>query len=401
MALDSITEVTSKSWLTRLIDSIKSVALGLLLFLAAFPTLFWNEGCSVRNYKALKEGATAAVVVDSAAVVPANEGKLVFTTGRATTTDTLSDPIFNVSTSALRLERVVQMYQWTEKSTSEKTKKLGGSEETTSKYTYELAWSAEPKDSSKFKEPKGHTNPPMAFAPDSWTANTTLGAFTVPANLVSSINTSESLPAPADAVAKFPADLKARTTAEAAGTYFVRAADSAGKPEQPALGDLRISFRRVLPTDVSVVASQSGPSFAPFATSVSGAYPIYSLKVGRLTKDAMFGQLQAENTTRTWIIRGVGFAMMFVGLMLVFQPFVIVADFIPLLGSLLGGGVAIFAFLVAMTCSLITIAVAWIFYRPLLGIGLFILAVAAIYFLIARARSKAKAKKLAVQPATA
>jgi hypothetical protein len=37
---DSFTETTSQGWLSRLMESIKSVLLGLVLFVLAFPLLF-------------------------------------------------------------------------------------------------------------------------------------------------------------------------------------------------------------------------------------------------------------------------------------------------------------------------------------------------------------------------
>ena len=41
---DSFTVTSSESWFGRIIGSIKSVLVGLVLFVAAFPLLFWNEG---------------------------------------------------------------------------------------------------------------------------------------------------------------------------------------------------------------------------------------------------------------------------------------------------------------------------------------------------------------------
>src|SRR5207245_2956185 len=63
----------------------------------------------------------------------------------------------------LRLSRSVEMYQWKEQTKSETTKKLGGGEETVTTYSYSKVWDDSQIDSSDFKKPDGHQNPPMAI----------------------------------------------------------------------------------------------------------------------------------------------------------------------------------------------------------------------------------------------
>src|SRR3990172_9066084 len=114
MAENSYTEISRKSWGSRLQESIKSVLFGIVLFVAAFPVLFWNEGRAVRRAKSLEEGASVVITVPADSVDTANERKLVHMTGETTTTETLSDPDFGISASVIKLERRVQMYQWEE-----------------------------------------------------------------------------------------------------------------------------------------------------------------------------------------------------------------------------------------------------------------------------------------------
>lgn len=111
----------------------------------------------------------------------------------------------------------------------------------------------------------------------------------------------------------------------------------------------------------------------------------------------MFKAAQAENTVLTWILRAAGFFMMFLGLRMVFSPVVVFADVLPILGTLLGAGLGLFAGLTAAVLSLVTIAVAWIFFRPLIGIALFALAVGGIVLLV-RAAMKAKQQRQAARP---
>ena len=74
----AVTEVTTESWGSRLGGSLRGVLIGLALFVAGFPLLFWNEGNYVKTAKALDEGEGACIAVESnAAVDPEMNGKLV------------------------------------------------------------------------------------------------------------------------------------------------------------------------------------------------------------------------------------------------------------------------------------------------------------------------------------
>ena len=98
----------------------------------------------------------------------------------------------------------------------------------------------------------------------------------------------------------------------------------------------------------------------------------------------MFENAQAENATLTWILRGVGLFIMWLGITLIFKPLVVIADVVPFIGNLLQMGIGAFALMFALPLTLITIAIGWISYRPVLGISLLAAAAAAfglIYFL--------------------
>ena len=41
---DQFTEVTTKGWGSRILNSIKGVLVGFLMFIVSFGVLYWNEG---------------------------------------------------------------------------------------------------------------------------------------------------------------------------------------------------------------------------------------------------------------------------------------------------------------------------------------------------------------------
>jgi hypothetical protein len=73
------------------------VLIGFVLFVAAFPLLFWNEGRAVQTARSLEEGAGVVVSVSADLVDPANAGRLIHVNGTAKTEDVLRDDEFGVS----------------------------------------------------------------------------------------------------------------------------------------------------------------------------------------------------------------------------------------------------------------------------------------------------------------
>lgn len=361
---DQFTEVTNQSWFGRIKDTFFGAIFGVLLLGIAVAVLFWNEGRTVRREQALKEGAGVVVSVEADKVDAANEGKLVHLSGLADTQETLSDPEFNVSVKAIRLKRTVEMYQWQEQSKSETKKKLGGGTETVTTYTYSKAWRDSLVNSGSFKNPEGHQNPAvMQYQSTSANASAvTLGAFRLSPALISAITSFAALPK--DALPAPSGEIKAMPDG-----YYIGA-----DPNAPAIGDYKISYSVVMPTDVSVVAKQVKDTFEAY--SAKSGDTIALLETGTHSAAEMFKTAQEENAMIKWVLRVVGVIVMFIGCSMMVKPLSVLADVIPPLGSLVGFASGLAAFFVSATFSLMTISVAWIFYRPLLGIALLVGAVA-------------------------
>lgn len=380
MAQDSFTEVSHQSWFSRLGGAFKGILFGLLLIVASFILLFWNEGRAVERHKTLEEGAAAVQSVPVDRVDPARDGALVHVTGRAETEETLRDDTFDVSARALRLEREVEMYQWREEERKETEKKVGGGSKTTTTYSYDKTWSEDLIDSDAFRRPGGHENPDaMPWRSREVTADrVTLGAFVLSDTLVRQIDRWEPLPVSSEEA--IPAEMEpGRGRTHDGGLYF-----GEGSPGTPQVGDVRVSFRMVKPTEVSVVAQQTGDGFRPFQAEAGGTVQL--LELGTVSADEMFEAAQRRNTLLTWGLRFGGFLLMAFGFSLMLRPLAVFADVLPILGSLVGAGIGLVSFLLAGFISLMTIAIAWIFYRPLLGIALVVLAVAAVVWLVRRTR---------------
>jgi hypothetical protein len=288
--------------------------------------------------------------------------------------------------TAIRLERMVEMYQWEEKVETRTEKKLGGSEETVKSYTYVKAWSQSPIASDRFqlreKDGERLSNPPMPHRSNAFLADDVkIGAFAANEGLLHQLTGGTALPLDSAHLQRLPADLKARARLDNAGGIYV-----GQDPAQPRIGDLRVRFVKTDPAQVSVVARQSGQALVPWATSQDTT--INMLSRGAVDAPTMFKQAEDANVTRTWLVRLVGFVLMLFGFALVFKPLSVVADLVPLIGSIIGLGTGLAAFALAAPLTLITIAVAWIAYRPLLGVPLLVGGVGIFVALALQARTK-------------
>src|SRR4051812_2293804 len=189
---DTFTEVSTKSWGSRLVESIKGVLFGLVLILGSGVGLFWNEGRAVQTQRSLTEGAGVVIDIDSARVDPVNEGKLVHVSGDMRAPAPVVDPDFGVSANGLRLVRSVEMFQWKEDKKTETRKNLGGSEETVTTYTYTKEWATNRIDSRDFRQQDGHVNPPLRYQASAVLArDVSLGAFRPTARVIDMLPASE------------------------------------------------------------------------------------------------------------------------------------------------------------------------------------------------------------------
>ncbi|MFO0696158.1 MAG: TMEM43 family protein [Polyangiales bacterium] len=377
-------EVKTKSWFERILGSFVGVMFGLVFFVASFVVIFVNEGRAVHRARVLEAGRGAVVSLASPTPSPANEGKLVHFTGSLATEAVLEDPAFAFRAPGVRLERRVEMFQWKEKTESRSRSNVGGSETTTTVYTYETTWSEAPIDSSAFKE-REHVNPPMPVQTARFAASdVAVGGFLLSSALVDQVEGWQSV-APTEAQVPVVAATVGRPVAIRGGVLT-----TAADPAAPHVGDLRITLR-VAPAGqpVTVLAKQTGRTLAPWVTSDDTLEP--TLRMGTESASALFGELETENTVMTWVFRWGGFLAMWIGLLLIFRPAAVLADVLPWIGRLVQGGVGMVTFVIALGLSLVTVAVGWMAFRPLVAVPLTVGGVGLAVFAIVRKTRRAPA----------
>jgi len=374
---DQFTEVTTKSWGSRLMDSIRGLFLGLILIIGSLILLWWNEGRAIHTENDLKDGSKNVVHLQTNVPLPENEDKLVHLTGTVNTTDTLNDPDFNIYTNAIALNRNVLIYQWKETSEEITEKNLGGAETTTTTYSYTKNWVSNKINSDNFKKPEGHVNnSAYSYENSSYEAeNVFIDSFKLSKEVTDNINNFET----------FALDSNSKN-----GSYKISSntiyLGSGNLENNPQIGDVKISFEVVKPSQlVSIISKQSQNTLVPFVGKNGST--INELSFGEVSADVMFKEAISSNKTLTWILRLVGLVLCIFGFNLLFNPLVIIGDFVPFIGSIVGIGTGFLSTILGMIFSFVTVAIAWFFYRPIISIILISVVVLLFIFLLYRRKA--------------
>ena len=420
-------EKTTTGYGTRVGNSIKGIFTGFILIIGATILLWWNEGRAVKTADMLEDAQGACVEMPNPDKKSAEfEGELVCATAMANTDEVLTDKEFGISENAISLSRKVEYFQWVEHSESKSEDKLGGKQETTTTYTYTREWVSSPVNSDEFKDPayqgKNYTWTTVEDQ-DVWAENVTFGAYVLNESLIHSISSTEALELNIDeqqlqAMDKTIADTYARikglptsntnvAQAQPAQPAQPVAADSTALADSvktvipdsisqdnkvdleyvhqmgnvlyygrtanaPEVGDVRITFEKVVPAKVTVVSQVEGNTFKPYTASNKKKFQ--TLRMGKKSIDEIFEEENESNSMWTWVLRIVGILLVISGFKGLFGFLETILKVVPFLANIFAFGVGIICTIVGLVYSLIVIALAWIFYRPVLGIIILLIA---------------------------
>lgn len=406
----AFTETRTTGYGSRLSNSCMGIPMGIILFLVATALLWWNEGRAVRRAQDIKLVAkTAQSIGDISNANASLDGQLIHTTGTAATEDILSDDLFGIKTNALAIVRSAEYYQWQENEKHETKDKLGGKQEETIIYTYERGWSPDPINSSQFKDPDYQDVNTVIWEIEDMrviASNVGFGAYTLPEMFVSDIVSKQSgnvtpLMISADNPAlKQVNENVMKALGENVRPEAAQVKDSLAyvhvfgnqvyigfNPSKPSIGDIRLTFEQLAPScNISLIAVPSNGTFTTFKAKHDDSE--YELRTGTWTLEQMIKQANDDNTTMTWILRILGVILVIAALKMIFSILVTLLQLVPFLASIMNLGVGLVCAVLGFVWSLIIIAIAWIFYRPILGISLLVIAAGLVYWLVIRGKKQ-------------
>lgn len=361
---DQYVTTTTKGYGSRIMDSIKGVFLGFLLFVGSFGVLYWNEGRVDMSNVAKK-----AEHIESAAVATDKDGAFVSTTGTVFSSEQIGDGLYLKPGNYLVVERAAEMYAWVEQKKEETKTNTGGSETTTTTYNYVKEWTSNPQSSSSFKIPDGHTNPAMtATGATEKVSELMVGAYKVDG---------EDADLPGAEKLELTPDLVNLPDGGKISEDYIYLGYA--NPSSPQIGNQRVRY--------SVL--ESGFNGTVFGEVDDGSIVRYTDEKGNSLyrvfeggRDEAIAKLHGEFVMMLWIFRLVGFLMMWGGMMMVLAPISVVLSVLPILGSLGKTAASFVTFPIALVLSIITILVSMILHSLLALIIVIAVALGALGFLV-------------------
>jgi len=359
---DRFTEVTTKSWGSRVMSSFMGVVIGFVMFIVSFGVLYWNEG-----RVDMSKIAEKATEITSTTVAPVTSDKqLISSTGVLKSEEKIGDNYLKEG-DYISIKRNVEMYAWEEEKKDKTKTNVGGSETTETTYTYKKEWTSSPEDSADFRISEGHTNPPMALDENTVSVkNAELGIYSVDMSQVK-------LPEYRDIKLNNDNVVLADDLKLANEQYLFKGTGTIGSP---VIGDTRVSYSVIQnPLDNATI-------FGKLDLANKVITPFYGEKNSELyrifegSRDTAISTMKTEYTMWLWIFRGIGFVLMWLGLMSLFGPISVFLDVLPILGSIGRAGVAFITFFVSLVLSVVTILVSMVIHN-LIALVIVILALIA------------------------
>jgi hypothetical protein len=371
--MDTYTETKRVGFFSRIGNSIRGIFIGILLFLGSFVILFINEGTT----NIAKIARQSIDITNNEIISSETEGKLIALSGIITSDETLGDTYLE-SGKYLNLERKMEAFLWKEDQDTQTTKNVGGSETQTTTYVYTKNWVQNNIDSNRFNKEAEYQNPQVYLEQKKYTVRQ------------ASIDTyqlnAEEITFPKEQ----PLSLSLENSILHDGFMYVNPGflfKGTGSISNPNIGDMRISY----------AGNQSPLSnvtvFGAFNSSQKTIDVFYNNDDDRLYR-ALIGDrktgiatMQKEHSQRLWVFRGLGFMLMWIGLIMLLEPISVLLDIIPIAGRITRSVVGFAAFIIALSLSAVTIIASMILHN-IYAIIISIIIVSAIAILIVKRRTK-------------
>ncbi|CAD8128313.1 unnamed protein product [Paramecium sonneborni] len=368
---------------------------GFLVIFWAFITLWYNERRYSITWFRLEQTKKLCISINSAEVNPNTNNQLIHINGESKTNDQIVDAAFGLQMKdCIKLVRKVEMYQWVQKSRSNKRsgRTIYYVQEWSSFFHSECTDEHSNDQSKWIVEEETQTN-----------LNVRLGAYLISKSLAEQTEAKESLIMfmnNQQAVANYFGQQKGFQNFEANGEYIYFQQNKGAVT----LNDLRVSFNAARTGPTTIVSQQNNDSFTPFIIhdnfeqTLAGQQNLENVQISCLnfccvcckyckavdfteinwifesilTKDQVFQSCVQELEYITMIFRIIGNLLMGLGFCMIFSPIWWLISLFPLVGFFLASFSGFIFFLVSLIISipfsLLIMGLAQLFYNPKQGI---------------------------------
>jgi hypothetical protein len=321
---------------------------GFVSILLAIGLICWGEQKSVEYFKSNGDGESIIREISSDYIDAQNDLRLVHISGVATAEDILEDAEFGVIASALKLKRIVEVYQWNE-IRNEEAKNL---------YAYQKFWSEKINDSDRFQEPNGHENPlEIPFNTAQLEAESvSVGDFVLAEDFKGMIQNYSEYKLSKEDWMVMEDDLKKIFTVYGAKYY-------SGDPKAPSIGDVRVSFKIIRPFDVSIIGMQNKDEIVVYSKNNS---KIAILNEGMLSADEMLNVAE-DISAKKWVSRIGAILLLWIGLVPVLNRLSMLYNFSYIRWNRVT--LVLSSLIIAVVIQLALFSIIWISFRPFLSLA--------------------------------
>ena len=139
---------------------------------------------------------------------------------------------------------------------------------------------------------------------------------------------------------------------------------------------------------VTIIAQVNGDTFKSYKAKNGKKFS--TLRMGKKDADEIYEEEHETNNMFLWILRIVGILMVIGGLKGLFSFVITVLKVVPFISNIANFGANLIAGVIGTVWSLLIIAIAWLFYRPVLGITLLVIAGVLIWIFGFKGKDKIK-----------
>lgn len=382
--------VRRQSYGNKIVSSLIGAVLGVIMFLGSFVVLYINEG-----RENLGRIAGQATEVTQSSQAQAKE--LICLKGKLDAENYAKDT-YLADSNYLYISRIVEMYAYVETEHREERDNLGGSTTIRETYTYELKWTSNPSKSTTYK---GDSNERPTISNETqynaWIDNKPHTGTQKATNMYIgdySVNNSVQLTGMTNLnIQDNNTDLTTLENSVVYGNYIYKSNEGEIVPSSPKLGDVRINYKALKADDSGIIfgAFSDENTISAFITPKNKTLLRYFSGVD--TKDEAVAIMEKEHKTMTWILRVVGFLLMFLGLVAMTGPLTKFLSVIPVFSRISGFIFGVIAFFIALILTTITVLLSMILHNFWLAIAFVALIIVITILVILKKRKTAQARR--------
>ncbi|QGJ70254.1 Hypothetical protein PBC10988_19490 [Planctomycetales bacterium 10988] len=361
--------------------SLLPVSLASVLLVFCIAVACFHEDRSIADSWGGEEPAHMIVTAPSEGITSLRNGRAVHVTGDLSVKSNLQDETFGLSVPAVKMRRRVVLYQWEETVANEARSQLGGTIQNVQDARYRKVWHRNIIPSQGFLVKRSPENPKAKTIEDQeyLAKEVQLGDYTLAISMLDNLQQYKPLPRKYLQKEKVPAAMQASVHPIEGGWYI------GNNPHVPQIGDMKVMYDVILPGPVTALGQQRSTQLGPWITRFNQR--IEFLQQGSYSKAQVVAALPHEDLVQSWSIRVGVWLLMSLTIFLLMKPLAGLTRSQSTMRNISLGVQVGISLLAGGSLVLVNASMMWLFYQPILAIGIFVTSIALailVYWILSR-----------------